>query len=108
MELICSGSMDSVLNCAIISRTGRFLSLTASCTPLLPEEGWREAPGWWEASPYPSTFISYTVASRRPVTFFAPPKKVTKERGSPVRRHYLVTSCGVPALLGGEQGHQRR
>jgi len=36
------------------------------------------------------------VASRRPVTFFAPPKKVTKERGSPVRRRYLVNSLRDP------------
>ena len=27
------------------------------------------------------------------MTFFAPPKKVTKERGSPVRRRHLVNSC---------------
>jgi len=44
-------------------------------------------------------FIPSTVPSRGLVTFFAPPKKVIKERGSPVRRRYLVSSCGDPALL---------
>ncbi len=34
------------------------------------------------------------VPSRGAVTFFAPPKKVTKEMGSPVRRRDLVASCG--------------
>jgi hypothetical protein len=64
-----------------------------------------ERAGWWER--YLNAEVLHLAqlrcalpgAAPGPVTFFAPPKKVTKERGSPVRRHYLVTSCGVPALL---------
>ena len=48
--------------------------------PLLPEEGWREALGWWEAR---LRRALPGVRPRTPVTFFAPPKKVTKERGIP-------------------------
>ena len=42
------------------------------------------------------------------MTFFAPSKKVTKERGIPGSPPLLVPSRGIPALLGGEQGPQRR
>jgi hypothetical protein len=71
----------------------------------MPEEGWRVAPGCWKR--YLAAEVSILTRPSRPlpgvapgpVTFFAPPKKVTKERGSPVRRHDLVNSCGVPVLL---------
>ena len=38
---------------------------------------------------------------RVPATFFllAHKRKSPKKKGAPVRRHYLVHSCGVPALL---------
>ena len=46
-------------------------------------------------------FTNYTYSPLRGlVTFSCSPKiKSPKRRASPVRRHYLANSCGVPALL---------
>jgi hypothetical protein len=48
-----------------------------------------------------------TTASRMPgggpgagdFLFARPKRKSPKRKGTPVRRRYLVTSCGIPALL---------